>query len=892
MTVQVYRTQPYATTHENRLFDALRKELARAWGDSEDLIILLGNFYCHGSEIDAAILKKNSIIIIEFKDYGGHISFSENGSWFADDVKVQGGSKPNPYIQVRDNKFALINRLKEINFPSHREQNLGHISGLVLFHKPITFDDLQIPYNIERWFHVVDFDRAIERFSQINSREINLSNQDLESIVTHLDIPEYVPLGLGTIAIPADFSALDTTELELPEYLQSVVYRVEQFLGSSNKILIVTGMIGTGLNLLQTAIGDTSRSLSRNYSVLAPNSKIASLYPVESQSIYSHIFTKNYKVEKEQLVYGLKKNEDTEKQVYIVGDAHLISDSLFETDVFRYGSGQLLTDFLAYTDIKESKRQVIFLGDPFQISRGKTDESALCLERLQAAIGGEIERINLDFILPGEEQNLFVRNCQQLAKSISCGRFNHLAAIADSSNCIQIVDRSDEQEVSKATFLENSKFTKFIVSSNESVNRINNHVRKNFFGRGKDIVAGDIVHIHNRPVEVDEQKLERTYISSNSFAEVIEVDTQISPLIQQLKGREHPIRINFLRIRVRLLENGKEVEFFCLSDYLYAEKPEISKDTLLALRVSAISRFNKQRKQGTESEESDDKSSELAKFLRHDPHLNAARLRFGYALTLHRAQGHQFESAIANMDTGQGQTNAAYFRWVYTLFSVVTNRLVLVNLPSITPFFNATWDGNQGKVDSVVCKNIIAFDPDSELGDIADISPCNIPSKPLKNLYLSIVQSLKTHRINVNSYKHHEYQELYGFCTEDGKASCSLRLYYKKNFQVAEIKEVKSDPVEFAHIVRNAITSSNLRFEDEFQQTVHDLIKPKLDEHKIAIQGIEHHDYQEIYYLNSEMGSLKMQVFYTGDGFVTRVIPIGYTNLEIAELVRSALELK
>ena len=891
MTVQVYRTQPYTTTHENYIFDSLRKELARAWGDSEDLIILLGNFYCHGSEIDAAILKKNSIIIIEFKDYGGHIRFSENGPWFADDVNVKGGSKPNPYIQVRDNKFALIDRLNEINFPSHREQNLGHISGLVLFHKPIIFDDSQIPRNIERWFHVVDFHHAIERFHQITSQEINLSNQDLESIVTHLEIPEYVPPGLGTRAIPADLSALDTTELELPEYLQSVVNRVEQFLGSSNKILIVTGMIGTGLNLLQTAIGDTSRSLSRNCSVLAPNSKIASLYPVESQSIYSHIFTKNYKVEKEQLVYELKKNEDTEKQVYIVGDAHLISDSLFETDVFRYGSGQLLTDFLAYTDIKESKRQVIFLGDPFQITRGKTDESALCFERLQAAIGGEIERINLDFILPGEEQNLFVRNCQQLAKSISCGRFNHLAAIADSSNCIQIVDRSDEQEVSKAAFLENSKFTKFIVFSNESVNRINNHVRKKFFGRGADIVAGDIVQIHNSPVEVDEKKLDRTYISSNSFAEVIEVDTNISPLIQPLKGREHPITVNFLSIRVRLLENGKEVEFFCLSDYLYAEKPEISKDTLLALRVSAINRFNQQRKQGTESAESDDKSSELAKFLRHDPHFNAARLRFGYALTLHRAQGNQFKSAIANMETGQGQTNEAYFRWVYTLFSVVKNRLVLVNFPSITPFCKATWNGNQGKLDSVDCNNQIAFDPESELGANTNISPFDIPSKPLRNLYLNIAQSLENYKIQVNSCNHHKDQEVYGFGSEDGQKKCSLRLFYNGKFNVTKIKTVKSDPVEFADIVREAITASNVQFKDEFQQIVHAFIKPKLERHQIAIQGIEHHNFQETYYLESERASLKMQIFYNGDGFVTTVIPIGYTNLGILELVRKALEL-
>jgi hypothetical protein len=45
MTVQAYRIQPFETTHENRIFDALLNELKRVWVDSEDLV-LLENFYC------------------------------------------------------------------------------------------------------------------------------------------------------------------------------------------------------------------------------------------------------------------------------------------------------------------------------------------------------------------------------------------------------------------------------------------------------------------------------------------------------------------------------------------------------------------------------------------------------------------------------------------------------------------------------------------------------------------------------------------------------------------------------------------------------------------------------------------------------------------------------
>ncbi len=96
MTIQAYRTQPFEESHENRIFDVFLKELERVWGDSDDLVILLGNFYCQGCEIDAAVIKKNSITVIDFKNYGGGIHFSENGPWRTDDgTIIKGGSKSN-----------------------------------------------------------------------------------------------------------------------------------------------------------------------------------------------------------------------------------------------------------------------------------------------------------------------------------------------------------------------------------------------------------------------------------------------------------------------------------------------------------------------------------------------------------------------------------------------------------------------------------------------------------------------------------------------------------------------------------------------------------------------------------------------------------------------------
>ncbi|MBU1728173.1 NERD domain-containing protein, partial [Patescibacteria group bacterium] len=122
------------------------EKLSVEWEESEELFIILGNFYCAGTEIDALVVKNDSISIVDFKDYGGEIIFSENSDWKADGVNIKGGNKTNPYLQVHFNKFELLNYLKEKNiFNEGNNVNLGHISGIILFHQHISFDNNSIP---------------------------------------------------------------------------------------------------------------------------------------------------------------------------------------------------------------------------------------------------------------------------------------------------------------------------------------------------------------------------------------------------------------------------------------------------------------------------------------------------------------------------------------------------------------------------------------------------------------------------------------------------------------------------------------------------------------------------------------------------------------------------
>jgi hypothetical protein len=891
MVIQAYRTQPYTTTHENRIFDALLGKLEEIWGSSEEIVLLLGNFQCQGSEIDAAVLKKNSITVIDFKDYGGLINFSENGRWLADGIEVKGGNKPNPFIQIKDNKFALLKVLEKISFPSGNQPNLGHISGLALFHKPIKFDEKQLLPKIERWFHIVDFDHAVERLSQITSREINLSKQDLEQISKVLSIFDYVPVGSGTRAVTSSVKGFDRDKIELPDSLHHAISQVETFLESPERIMILTGMIGTGIEQVLIAIASVALRNGRNFTILAPNRRIALRYEIEADSIYTHIYLANPKLDKEKFVYELVENKEASDHLYIVGDAHLISDSIFETDDLRYGSGQLLTDFLNFSNIPDSERQIIFLGDPFQLTRGKADESALCNERLQAITGFTVNEVPLDRILPDQENSLFVINCLRLAKCIKEGVFNQIHIVTDTSQVIEAPsEQTSTDQLLKKLFIEDPKSTKFISFTHAETNQINNWIRGKIFGRGDSISPGDIVHIHNSFSVRNKDDLERpVYVSNDSFAEIIEVTEDVEPIVQSLKGRDKPITVHFLKVQARLLHDFKEVEFLCLKNYLYADKPEVDKDTLIALYVSTKSKFDRDwNNNNSNNEESNTLYSfELAKFLRNNLYFNAARLRFGYALTLHRAQGQKFETVVGNMDIGQGQTNEAYFRWIYTLFSIAKGKIILSNIPLITLFHKTTWDDRQGKLDSSIRpRDLVAFNPDDEAGN-TNLLNFHIPDKALRNLYWHIVNILQPKEISICSYKHHNYQEVYDFENRNN-ASCSLRIHYNGKYKITRIETVNSNPSEFANQVHDFITS-DIRLETDLQKKIFDLMKEKLDLHKISIQGIEHHKFQEIYYLKFEANAAKLQVYYDGDGFVTKIIPAAYTNLEVTAKIRLAL---
>lgn len=201
MPIIEYRAQEFETTHERQFIDEFVARLNQEYPNEDETVILLENYICSSNQIDATVLKKDGIIVLEFKNYGGEILFSENGDWTANDEVIKGGRDGrNPCQQVRAYKYSLMNFLKDHAdkiLTQSREIEWGHVSGMVIFHQTIQFDKGTVPQPMRPWFQVTDIEGSIKAIKTVTSSKLFLSDEELQRI----------PILLGLQAVGEDVPA-------------------------------------------------------------------------------------------------------------------------------------------------------------------------------------------------------------------------------------------------------------------------------------------------------------------------------------------------------------------------------------------------------------------------------------------------------------------------------------------------------------------------------------------------------------------------------------------------------------------------------------------------------------------------------------------------------------
>jgi hypothetical protein len=184
MTILVFGEKA-SRTHENQSLQGFLSRLQPRWATSTDWIFVIANAMWNGAEIDLVCVLPSMILVADFKGHGGQLTGSENGPWQADGTFVKGGSKANPFQQLRDNKFSMLDWLKSRSLLPGR--NLGHIAAAVVFSRAID-DRLDLPPKVRSWFYPSDMDGCAPLLDALASPELKIDREEAEDIVQRLGV--------------------------------------------------------------------------------------------------------------------------------------------------------------------------------------------------------------------------------------------------------------------------------------------------------------------------------------------------------------------------------------------------------------------------------------------------------------------------------------------------------------------------------------------------------------------------------------------------------------------------------------------------------------------------------------------------------------------------------
>lgn len=773
-------------THENEQFRRVASSLKILFKQKGWSGLLIGNPF---NEIysrfraDAILLYDHGLIIVDFKVYGGTLKLPckkddfEMLQWYTEsdeDKKrtlVKAGNKfINPFKQLNSYREAF----KEIVRSEIQLTNLIQESktcALNIFSGPLIIENTvpkEIPFykvtqesDLGTFLYDYSSDNTyIKETSDVLSKIFNA-----EDWLEHIELPKAKSLVERTVEID------ENVEASISDFLKTDAsgILVLESMSVQDRDSWVQYILSEALdfNIPQTETWIHSARIGRKASLRLG---------VELQSLFNTIYggapktletdnieqvDKQYEEQLQEVIPIRSDDTIDQSAVIILHEAHLVSRSLHQSELLRFGSGRLLEDLLKFLNLDKTKRKLICIGDPYSLTYGKDTESAINLSALAELYDGKIKYYRQQPLKEEIEGKFGLRN--KLASGIENKLFNDLEYPWKSNDLLEISKDDIPKYLSEwfTTPFDSEPTNTVMVYSNKDTKKINSWIKTNCLKNGKDLAKNDLLLVNNNINIPDETGFgQPTKLYNGMFLLVEEVGQSITKPIP-LRQSTTPILLNFTKVKVKCLslQNKLSADVWLLNNYFQSED-KLSKEEQIAFRVFvnmlvsakmkeqtfegsyehiqftqdkeykqllAEVKDLKTRYEGGEKVKTklDQKQREIKKIeskytkrfknrilsniTQTDPFVNAVYANFGWSITVHKCIGSTFTNAIINAYQGEnrGTTNADYFRWVYSGITTTSGILRVVNPQVIHPLMETHFeDTTVNSTDSSSIKKI------------------------------------------------------------------------------------------------------------------------------------------------------------------------------------------
>jgi hypothetical protein len=793
-------------THENQMLSLFLNELERRWGTSTDWILAIANSMWHGAEIDLVCILPSAIFVADFKNYKGRLTGTENGPWQADGVLVKGGQKANPYQQLRGNKFSVLDWLESKRLLSGR--NLRHISAGVIFSGRIE-DQLDLPHKVRSWFYTTDITNCNVLLDTLSSPQLQIRQEEAKEIAGTLGAqPISWECNRGRVRdLPPDPGPRKTLP-PLTELQREALEALRNFIASDELVTFsVLGMTSTGKSRLMAGLMEEAEKIERPFVALEPNRRLANRSEVGANSIYNHLYigkaddaegTENSDEQKDIKIIPLRECKDDPKCVYLLDNAHLLSNSSFSTpDGKQYGSGRLLTDFFEFADIEHSARKIIFFGDPYQIQRANPEESVLS-GAFQHSRELKHQSLELTQLIDPIGASTKLANAFNLVSAIREQNFSALELATDDE--IRVSSTEDAEVKILEQYQSNPSSVWYLAETHRLVNTFTQGLREHLHAKNflAPIEVGELLEVYVCPEKSNPSDVPILLVSGERKT-ITDVGEPI-PYQQGLSWvKDGPVRFHSIECSFSP-QDERKINIF--EEFLTAERPELDKETAVAERVWRNGQKKKPRKEGEQPMipgiECPLPTPTLPAPESTSPAPEFTYARYGYASTVHHAQGMTQPICYVNCEHSAGRHSEAFFRWIYSAVTVAERELVLLNISNIHHFDTAIWNAGAAKVVSEIPVGAgWSFHLTSTVSE-RDQQRC--PPQGLDQskdflksvaIWLRIANAAEQLGWRVIRVASHPYQEQYDLLGPDSEL-CHLQMWYN-NKNVVTSMRVKED---------------------------------------------------------------------------------------------------
>lgn len=434
------------------------------------------------------------------------------------------------------------------------------------------------------------------------------------------------------------------------------------FSGIDDHIFLLTGYAGTGKSSLIGSLVKTMTQFRQKTVLLAPTGRAAKVFSGYADQQAFTIHKKIYRQQKfgeDSFHFTLSENlhKDT---LFIVDEASMVSNE--SSDFSTFGSGRVLDDLIEYVYSAQGCR-ILFVGDNAQLPPVKQENSPALDSDMLRSYALEVTEATLTQIVRQEEESGILYNATMLRDALrfrQTGEYPKLKLIGF-TDVLPISGTELIDELSNSYQKEGIEETIVISRSNKRVNAYNNGIRNRVLFREEEIAAGDLLMITKNNYFWIESFEELDFLANGEFVEV-----------QRVRGEEEMYGFRFCN--VLLYHRDYEIEFDAkiILDVLHSETPGLTREQSNQLFFNVMEDYiDVPHKR------------ERYKRVKSNPWFNALQVKYGYAVTCHKAQGGEWKNVF--LDLGyiqQSYMGENFYRWLYTSITRSSRRLFLVNLPN------------------------------------------------------------------------------------------------------------------------------------------------------------------------------------------------------------------